>query len=912
MKIPIRSRDGVGEQPLSWHAMDAGEVLSRLGIEEETGLADAEVRARQARYGKNQLPGPRRTGNLRLLLRQFDSPLLYVLLGASLLSFGIGHRIDGFLILGVVVGNALVGFAQESRAEKALWALARLLASPATVRRHGATVQVPSIALVPGDIVFLEAGSLIAADLRLIRVRELAVNEASLTGESVPVEKEPGRLPEEIALPDRSNMAFAGTLVSRGAATGVVVATGTATEVGRIGRLVAETSELSTPLSRQMARFSRASVWLILTLAALFFGVGVARGESPQEMFLASVALAVAMIPEGLPAAVTATLAIGVGRMAKRRTIVRHLPAVEAIGSTTVICSDKTGTLTEGRMRVMRIWAGGTIFPWSDPPKGRPLPPALRECLRCGALCNDARLRQVAGKLVSEGDPTEVALLQAVRDVGWEGELAEEFRRLDAIPFSSESRWMAVLTEEPASGARVAYIKGATETLLTLCSGALGAEGETAPLEAEPILRQAHDWAREGLRVLAFGRKGFPSGQSTLTASDLQDGLVFLGLQGMQDSPRPEAIRAVARCQAAGIDVKMITGDHLLTAQAIARAIGLRPPNPVSGGDPPAYTGEELAKLEGEELRKAAQESSVFARVAPEQKLRLVEALQSSGEIVAMTGDGVNDAPALKRADVGVAMGITGTDVAKSAADMILTDDNFASLEAAVEEGRNIFENLLKFLVWTLPTNGGEGLILAAAVFLGFSLPLLPSQVLWINMMTALLLGLMLAFEPKEPDLMERPPRDPKAPLLDRPMLFRIGLVSFLIAGTGLFLFEWVRAAHQASFAEARTITANAVVFIEIFYLFSCRSLTRPISNLGVFVSNPWVFGGALAMAFLQFVFTYHPAMNRIFGTEPIHPGYWIYPILCGLGVALTVEAEKWLRRKRKSKAAPAARRWSA
>ncbi|MDD2676789.1 MAG: HAD-IC family P-type ATPase, partial [Methylacidiphilaceae bacterium] len=585
MGIPIRSREAVGEKPRIWHAMDAGEVLSRLDTDEEFGLADAEVRVRQARYGKNQLPGPQRTGNLRLLLRQFDSPLLYVLLCASLLSFAIGDRIDGFLILGVVVGNALVGFAQESRAEKALWALSRLLASPGTVRRNGATAQVASIDLVPGDIVFLEAGTLIAADLRLIRLRDLAVNEAALTGESVPAEKETGRLPEQIPLPDRGNMAFAGTLVSRGAATGVVVATGSATEVGRIGRLVTETAELSTPLSRRMARFSRGSVWVILALAALVFGTGVARGEPAKQMFLAAVALAVAMIPEGLPAAVTATLAIGVGRMAKRRAIVRHLPAVEALGSTTVICSDKTGTLTEGRMRVMRIWAGGTFFPWNSPPKGRPLPHALRECLLCGVLCNDARLRQAEGKLVSEGDPTEVALLQAARDVDGERESVEAFRRLDAIPFSSESRWMAVLIEEKASGSRVAYLKGAAETLLSLCSQALGAEGESTPLHAERILRQAHDWAREGLRVLAFARMVFPPGQSTLTSSDLPGDLVFLGLQGMEDPPRPEAIRAVARCQAAGIDVKMITGDHLLTAQAIARAIGLRPRNRVSGRD---------------------------------------------------------------------------------------------------------------------------------------------------------------------------------------------------------------------------------------------------------------------------------------------------------------------------------------
>ncbi|MGD9895921.1 MAG: cation-translocating P-type ATPase [Candidatus Methylacidiphilaceae bacterium] len=905
MGTPIRSLGAVEAQDMAWHAMDAGEALFRLGADEELGLPDSEVRARQSRFGRNRLPGPSRTKTVRLLLRQFDSPLLYVLLASSLIAFLIGQRIDALLILGVVLGNAVVGFVQEGRAENALLALSRLLVSSATVRRNGGTVQVPSDDLVPGDIVFLEAGTLIPADLRLIRLRDLAVGEASLTGESVPVDKTTGKLPRDTPLPDRINMAFAGTLVSRGRATGLVVSTGRETEVGKIGRMVAETAELSTPLGRRMARFSRTAVWVILGLAALFWGAGIVRGEPAKEMFLAAVALAVAMIPEGLPAAVTATLAIGVSRMAKRRAIVRHLPVVEALGSTTVICSDKTGTLTEGRMRVALILAGDEAFSWNDPPKGQILSRALAECLRCGALCNDARLRQVAGKPVSEGDPTEVALLEAARDIGWDEEIASGFRRLDTIPFSSESRWMAVLAEETATGTGVAYVKGAVESLLSLCSRAWTPEGEEVSLDREKILRQANDWAQDGLRVLAFGRKVFPPGKRTLSSPDLRDGLVFLGLQAMRDPPRPEAIRAVVRCQAAGIEVKMITGDHLLTAQAIAKAVGIRRRDSTKPEELRGLTGEELARLGGETLRQAVKESSIFARVAPEQKLLLVEALQSAGEIVAMTGDGVNDAPALKRADIGVAMGVAGTDVAKSAADMILTDDNFASLEAAVEEGRGILENLVKFLVWTLPTNGGQGLILVLAVLLGFSLPLVPSQVLWINMMTALLLGLMLAFEPKEPDLMERRPRDPKSPMLDRRVIFRIGLVSFLMAGIAVFLFEWVRAAHRASLAEARTVTANAVVLIEIFYLFPCRSLTRPISSLRALVANPWLFLGALSMALLQLVFTYNPEMNRIFQTAPVHPGYWIYPILCGLVVALLVETEKRLRLGRKRKVAP-------
>ncbi|MDQ5943102.1 MAG: cation-transporting P-type ATPase, partial [Pseudomonadota bacterium] len=650
------------------------------------------------------------------------------------------------------------------------------------------------------------------------------------------------------------------------------------------------------------------SNWLLLViggLALLTFAVGLLRGEAAFDMFMAAVALAVGAIPEGLPAAVTITLAIGVSRMAKRRVIIRKLPAVEALGSTTVICSDKTGTLTENQMTVCELWTGGDRHEVSGSgyaPEGHigdaAYPPAiagaLRELLVAGVLCNDAALNRDSsrhgGKWEIVGDPTEGALLVVARKAGLdEGTLQMVFPRLDVLPFDSAAQYMA--TAHEVEGVQMVYVKGALERILPRCGDMLDAEGRVRPFDADAVERHAQAMAERGYRVLAFARgsrqRGVPLSHEQLSEQHLS----FLGLVGMIDPPRPKAISAVRACHAAGIKVKMITGDHALTALAIARQLGI-----VAAGDgATALTGRELELMDDAALMAAVAGHSVFARVEPEQKLRLVRALQQCGEVVAMTGDGVNDAPALKTADIGVAMGLGGTDVAREAAAMVLTDDNFASIEAAVEEGRGVYDNLVKFITWTLPTNFGEGLVIVAAVLAGATLPITPLQILWINMTTAVLLGLMLAFEPVERGLMQRPPRPPAAPILDRALIARIVLVSMLllVGAYGLFLFE-LRQGH--TLAEARTVAVNVFVVVQTFYLFNCRSLTRSFVAVGIF-SNPWVWGGAGVMLALQLLLTYLPVMNRLFGTAPIGLAEWGWIVLMGWLASLVVGVEKRLRR---------------
>jgi len=681
--------------------------------------------------------------------------------------------------------------------------------------------------------------------------------------------------------------------------------------MGRIAGLIGQAENLHTPLTRKITQFSRILLYVILGLAAVTFVVGILRGESWVTMFMAAVALAVGAIPEGLPAALTITLAIGVARMARRRAIIRKLPAVETLGSTTVICSDKTGTLTQNQMTVQEIHAGGRRYHvtgsgyeaegkihFEQAPVVVGENVALIETLGAGLLCNDSRLvRNGEGRTIVQGDPTEAALIVAAQKAGlsqeeWSGRLP----RIDAIPFESEYQYMATLHgvgHEP----KMIYIKGSVEALLERCAHTLSEAGELALLDKAIVLRNAEDMAARGLRVLAFARREMPPAQRGLEHEHIAAELTFLGLQGKLDPPRPEAIAAVAKCKSAGIRVKMITGDHILTAKAIAAQIGLD-----SGAEVVALTGRDLETLTDEELAAAADRASVFARVAPEQKLRLVKALQSRGHIVAMTGDGVNDAPALKQADIGIAMGITGTDVSKEAADMILTDDNFASIEAAVEEGRGVFDNLTKFIVWTLPTNFGEGLVILAAVFAGAILPILPVQILWINMTTAILLGLMLVFEPKEREIMGRPPRDPKMPILTGWLQIRILLVSLVMLAGCFTLFEWEQ--HRgASAAEARTVAVNVFVMVELFYLFNCRSFTRSMFTVGL-LSNPWVILGSLAMIALQLLFTYTSAMNKLFHSAPIGWDAWWRILAVAAFAHFIVGVEKTIT-NRMRKAAP-------
>lgn len=888
-----------------WHHLPADEVRLLLETDPVKGLDTFEVRHRQERFGANVLTPQRGASPLVRFLRQFNNPLILILLASSVITAVLKDPLDAAVIFGVVFINAIIGYVQEARAEQAIAALAQTISTEATVIRGGQTLRVNAAELVPGDLVTLLSGAKVPADLRLIRSRDLQVAEAALTGESAPVEKSADApLAPDTPLAERRNMAYASTLVTYGQATGIVIATGDGTEVGRISRLLAETHELQTPLTRKIASFSKIVLYAILVLAAATFGIGVLRGQPAGETFYAAIALAVAMIPEGLPAALTVTLAIGVSRMARRRAIIRKLPAVETLGSTTVICSDKTGTLTQNQMTVTEIFAGDTVYTVSGAgyaPTGEINPldqslttaddsVALHETLTAGLLCNDSTLAEQEGRWTVQGDPTEGALIAAALKGGLTLDQRGHAPRVDAIPFESQHQYMATV-HDLGAGRRALYIKGAVEAILARSGASLDPAGRPVSLDADAVHAAADRMAGDGLRVLAFARRDFALDQATLSHEDLCCDLTFLGLQGMIDPPRQEAIHAVQAAQTAGIRVKMITGDHARTAGAIAQQIGLAP----AGAQ--VLTGRDLAALSDEQLITAAEETAVFARVSPEQKLRLVDALQARGHVVAMTGDGVNDAPALKQADIGVAMGVTGTDVTKEAADMVLTDDNFATIEAAVEEGRTVFDNLTKMIAWTLPTNLGEGLVILAAIVLGIALPILPIQILWINMMTAVLLGLTLAMEPGEPDIMRRPPRDPHAPILTRVLVGRVVLVGLVILVAAFGLFE-LELSLGASVEIARTVAVNAVVVIEIFYLFNGRSLTQSPFRIGFF-ANRWVLAGAAAMILAQLAFTYLPPFNRVFASAPIGPADWGRILAFSLAGYLIVEAEKWLRRSK-------------
>ncbi len=885
-----------------WHHLDMREVVRLLDTDCAQGLDADEVKRRQKEYGPNSVSAKGGTPAWKRFLLQFHQPLVYILLAASLITALLHEWVDSGVIFGVVLINAVIGFIQEAKAEKAIDALSRLLVTEATVRRGGRRLRAPSIELVPGDVVLLQSGDRVPADLRLFAVNNLQIDESALTGESLPVPKHPDPLDHDVALADRKNQAYAGTLVTYGTAEGLVWAIGDKTETGRIAWLIAEAVEISTPLTQKIAAFSKLLLWVILALAVVTFAIGVGRGEPPVEMFMAAVALAVGAIPEGLPAAVTIVLAIGVSRMARRRAIIRKLPAVETLGSTTVICSDKTGTLTENQMTVQEVFAGGQNYAVTGDgyePAGEirhnsqaidaRRHPALLECLRAGLLCNDSQLVIEDGRHLMQGDPTEAALLVSGAKAGLiHADTQEAHPRLGMIPFESEHMFRATL--HGGGEGRVIYKVGAVEKLLPRCGDALAADGGSAALDADAIRHQVEAMASQGLRVLAFARRHTTGDQDRLDHGHVRDGLTFLGLQGMIDPPRAEVISAVANCKRAGVKVKMITGDHAATALAIAGRIGIADEDGAQ-----VITGRELEAVSDEALPGLADKIEVFARVAPEQKLRLVRALQQRGHVVAMTGDGVNDAPALKQADIGVAMGVAGTDVAKGAADMVLTDDNFATIEAAVEEGRGVFDNLRKFIVWTLPTNLGEGCIVLVAIFFGLTLPILPVQLLWINMATAIFLGLMLVFEPNEKDLMDRPPRDPKRPLLTYPLFMRTGLISLLIIGGSFWLFFHEMNVAGGTIDEARTAVVNVIVMVETVYLFCCRSLNHSLLSIGLF-SNRLALVGAVGMIGAQLLFTYAPVMNRLFQTMPLEGHSWLRILAVAVVALVVVEFEKWMR----------------
>ena len=894
------------KQQTDWHSQAPETVLERLNVKLGLGLNSDEARQRMATAGRNRLTAPRGKGPLLLLLAQFNQPLIYILLLSAATTAFLEEWTDSSVIFGVVIINAAIGFIQEANALKAINALAQTLNISTNVLRDGQRRSLAAEELVPGDLVFLQSGDKVPADLRLLQCRELKIDESALTGESVPAEKQAQTLPLSTLLADRCNMAYSSTLVSYGSALAVVVTTGDHTEIGRINRLIASAEPLETPLTRKMSQFSQLLLWVIIGFALLTFAVGVWRGETMLDMFMASVALAVGAIPEGLPAALTITLAIGVSRMAKRNAIIRKLPAVETLGSTTVICSDKTGTLTQNQMTVQFVYAGGEQFAVSGSgytPDGdfrsnhRSLnpeqKPALLECLKAGLLCNDARLIADVDNWRIEGDPTEAALLVAAHKAGLHhASVSDDHPRLDAIPFESEYQFMATLHHNLTEDARHIYLKGSLESLLERCDNAFSADMQAVPLDKNRLLQQAEAFAGQGLRVLAFARTEHDD--DAIEHHEVRSGLTFLGLQAMMDPPRPEAAKAIAACYRAGIAVKMITGDHPVTALAIAKQLSMRHTERV-------VSGAELQAMEEADYRELVQNCDVYARIAPEQKLQLVRALQANGHVVAMTGDGVNDAPALRQADIGIAMGMGGTEVAKEAAAMVLTDDHFATIEAAVEEGRGVFDNLVKFIAWTLPTNLGEGLLITAAVFANVALPITPLQILWINMTTAVLLGLMLAFEPKEPGLMRRKPRSPKQPILTKHLMFRICLVGFLLLTGAFGLFEW-ELSHNEPLAVARTVSVNVFVFGELFYLFNCRSLQYSMFHVGL-CSNPWLIFGVILMTLLQLLFTYWPPMQALFGSAAIGCDEWLLILAVSVVIYATIGLEKllvrlWSRRR--------------
>lgn len=883
-----------------WHHLTFREVTQHLDSNLETGLSSEVIRQRQEQFGANELKGKAGTSPFIRFLLQFHQPLLYILLIAGAVKAFLGQWINAGVIWGVTLINAIIGFVQESKAESAIAALASAVKTNATIIRDGEKIQVPSTELVPGDVVLLASGDKVPADLRLVQVRNLQVNESALTGESIAVEKDTQPLDGDTPLAERKNMAYAGSFVTFGTGKGVVVAIGEATETGRISQLMNQSTSLKTPLTRKFDRFSKTLLYIILGIAAFMFAVGLGYGKTWTEMFEAAIAFAVSAIPEGLPAVVTVTLAIGVSRMARRHAIVRKLPAVETLGGATVICSDKTGTLTENQMTVQAIYAGGINYTITgvgyDPqgeifreqtPVDRNDSPALAACLQAGLLCNDSRLEIKAGQWQVIGDPTEGALITVANKAGYErSRLEVEKPRLDVIPFESEFQYMATLHGNREGKAEIIYVKGSVEAILQRSQQMEDNSGNLTTLEPEVIHQQVEKMASQGLRVLAFAQKPVPETQTTLDHADIESDLIFLGLQGMIDPPRPEAIRAVQACQTAGIQVKMITGDHAVTAAAIAKSMGFNHQREVL-----AFTGSQLAQMESEEFATAIADASVFARVAPEQKLRIVEALQSKGEIVAMTGDGVNDAPALKQADIGIAMGGAGTEVAKEASDMILTDDNFASIEAAVEEGRTVYRNLLKAIAFILPVNGGESMTILISVLLARDLPILSLQVLWLNMVNSIAMTVPLAFEPKSSRVMQRPPRNPREALLSRSLVKRICVISIfnwiLIFG----VFEWIRQSG-GSMELARTMAIQALVAGRVFYLLS-------ISQLGIALINRLrgiqeavsdtsaIVMGIIATVVLQVIFSQWNIMNLLFSTAPLNLTQWLICFAIGLPMIL-------------------------
>jgi len=891
-------------EPAVWCLHGEAEVIARFGSDARRGLSSAEATQRLTRYGPNAIAEGRRRGPLRLLIDQFADFMILVLIAAAIVSGLIGDPIDTVVILAIVFLNAIIGFVQGYRAEAAIAALRQMAALQAKVVRDGEERTIPASELVPGDLVLLEAGNAVPADLRLIEVKQLRVDEAALTGESNPIEKV-SRLMREPDLPlgDRHNMAWKGTIVTYGRGRGVVVATGMETELGRIARLLREEEEVQTPLQKRLTRFGRVLSLVVLAICAIVFVTGILRGEPMLLMALTSISLAVAAIPEALPAVVTISLALGMRKMVVKHALIRKLPAVETLGSVTFVCADKTGTLTENRMRVEALMAdirktrGETAGLTGEAPsapslaRGPHQPPVgdpWQTLFMAMALSNDARLDSDDAVI---GDPTEVALFEMAREAGFDKpSLERDYARVGEIPFDSERARMTTLHRQPSSGAKgtevIAFTKGAPERLLPLCHDRLGVHGPEA-IDRSALEEEAERMATEGLRVLAVAVRTWPVMAETLDADEVETRLTFVGLIGMIDPPRPEALEAVRLCQSAGITPVMITGDHPATARAVAQRLGIIK----DGGE--VITGRELARMDMAEFEAHVERVRVYARVAPEQKIKIVKALQDMGEYVAMTGDGVNDAPALRRANIGVAMGITGTDVAKEAGHMILLDDNFATIVAAVREGRRIFDNIRKFIKYTMTSNSSEVWVIFLAPFLGLPIPLLPIHILWINLVTDGLPGLALAAEPEERGVMQRPPRPPNESIFAHGMWQHMLVIGLFIAALALLVQVWALANHPAA---AQTMVFTVLTMGQMLHVLAIRSDTESMWARGLFTNLPIL--GAVVLTFgLQLLLIYTPWLNAVFRTVALSGTELGLCLSLALVVPMAVEIEKALIR---------------
>jgi len=900
---------------IAWHASSDQDVITRLGTRPD-GLNDEEITERLQHFGANTLARTGGTSPWLIFWRQINNPIGWLLLAAGALAVALKKPTDAAVVFGAVGINAIIGFIQEYRAGKAIEALAAMIPEAATAVRNGQSIAVSADGLVPGDIVTVQSGDKVPADLRLIRVKNLLVEEAALTGESLPVAKRSEAVLPDSPLGDRFCMAYSGTLVVQGTATGVVVATGNSTELGRINALLNQTTQLETPLTRQLARVTTGITVAVVVVVAVLIAFGIWIKDAPLgESLMVAVSLAVAAIPEGLPAVITICLAIGVRRMAERHAVVRHLPAVETLGSTTIICSDKTGTLTRNEMTVQVAWLEGHEYRFSGigyAPEGdiehdgarlTTVPPALLELLSIAVLCNDSALRPEGDSWAITGDPTEAALVVAGQKAGLN---AHEFRsrhqRLDVIPFESDTKYMATLNR--IDGKSHILLKGAPEIVIVRCT--LSEPGQQTINEA------METYARQGMRVIAFAQRRDVAAEE-ISPDDVTMNLQFAGLLCMIDPPRTEAMDAIRICHSAGITVKMITGDHPVTAEAIGRQLGLLQHGQV------ALTGRDLDGLTETELQSAVMSTNVFARVAPEHKIALVQALQTQRHVVAMTGDGVNDAPALKRADIGIAMGITGTAVSKEAAKVVLMDDNFASITAAVEEGRRVYDNLIKSLAFVLPTNLGLACTLTASMFFfptvrvdgvnELLMAMSPSQTLWINLVASVTLSIPLAFEVLEPNAMRRRPRSPDEPVFSGFIVARLIMVALLMSAgaCGLFLWEYFRiigpepvttARHALALAEAQTVCVTSITFTQIFYLLNCRSLRDSLFSQGVF-SNPSIFIGIGLLLLLQSCFIYLPPLQTLFASAALDARAWLYAMAAGAIVLPVISLDKWIRNRK-------------